>query len=264
MKREEIFSWIIDYVAEYPKAHSVATVWKKPICGVASAYDSMYKDLKKIVGDWHMLPTEILPEAKSVIAFFIPFSENIGKSNIEGEESSTEWDVAYLETNKMIGELVTYLRRKVIDAGYNAAELPPTFEFEKDGVILTSNWSHRSSAYIAGLGKFGINNMLITDEGCCGRYGSLITNIDLIPTERPKGEYCLYKHNGSCGKCMERCPNNVFSVKDGQVQYDRKKCAEQLYDKIVVSYDLGAADTCGKCMVGVPCSYKNPSSMLQK
>lgn len=35
-----------------------------------------------------------------------------------------------------------------------------------------SEWSHRHAAYIAGLGIFGINNMLITNKGCVGRIPS--------------------------------------------------------------------------------------------
>ena len=49
---------------------------------------------------------------------------------------------------------------------------------------LISDWSHRHVAVIAGLGKFGLNNMLITDNGCCGRVGSFITDLKIEPTKR--------------------------------------------------------------------------------
>jgi hypothetical protein len=34
--------------------------------------------------------------------------------------------------------------------------------------------------------------MLITEKGCNGRFGSLITSAKLKPSEKPDYEYCLY------------------------------------------------------------------------
>lgn len=140
--------------------------------------------------------------------------------------------------------------------GYHASNLPPTYNY--DPVKLISDWSHRSSAVIAGIGKFGINNMLITEQGCCGRIGSTITDWELTVDERSEGEYCLYKAKGICGKCMDKCVNDAFSVVNNDVIYDRYKCNEQIYDKIVPQWPIGPGDTCGKCMCGLPCSLKNP------
>lgn len=106
---ELVKNWIDNFVSDYGKTHNVETKWKEPVVGVADASDSLYKELKTIISPMHALPSEIVPGAKSVIVFFVPFAESIVKSNIPEEESSREWDYAYIETNQMLAELNTYL-----------------------------------------------------------------------------------------------------------------------------------------------------------
>ena len=74
-----------------------------------------------------------------------------------------------------------------------------------------SRWSQRHVAYIAGLGAFGKNNMLITDRGCCGRFYSVVTNLDVEPDTPVEGERCLYRIDGSCGACMRKCRSKAIN-----------------------------------------------------
>lgn len=256
-EKEMIKRWIVDYIRDYPRTHNVETRWRKPVIGVAAADDPLYQELKTYISPTHALPSDIVPGAKSVVVFFVPFSEEIVSSNIPEEESSREWDYAYIETNQMLEELTGYLYEKITEIGYHASNLPPTYNYDQEKLIC--DWSHRSSAYIAGIGKFGINNMLITKEGCCGRIASVITDCELPPDPRPEGEYCLYKAKGICGKCISKCVNGAFRLEDGAVIYDRFKCNEQIYEKIIPQWPIGPGDTCGKCMCGLPCSLVNPN-----
>ena len=255
-EKEMIKRLICDYVKNYAEAHDVETRWNRPVIGIADAHDPLYKELKTIISPTHALPSDIVPGAKSVIVFFVPFSREIVNSNIQGEESSREWDYAYIETNQMLGDLTGYLYEKITEMGYHASNLPPTYNYDQEKLI--SDWSHRSSAYIAGIGTFGINNMLITEKGCCGRVASVITDWKLPPDSRPEEEYCLYKAKGICGKCISKCVNNAFCIEEGKVKFNRFKCNEQIYEKIVPQWPIGPGDTCGKCMCGIPCSFRNP------
>ena len=72
----------------------------------------------------------------------------------------------------MFPKLNDYIIEKIEDMGYKAAVCKVAGDF--DNAILKSKWSHRHMARVAGLGTFGINNMLITEEGCCGRYFSIV------------------------------------------------------------------------------------------
>jgi epoxyqueuosine reductase QueG len=187
----------------------------------------------------------------------LPFSKEVVESNIPGEESSREWDISSIETNSLINDLNIFIFEKISHKGHTSSLLPATYNY--DGEKLISDWSHRHVAYISGIGKFGLHNMLITKNGCCGRLGSIVTDLELIPSARTEEEYCLYKHNGTCKKCVKRCVNNAFTAHNGKLFCDRKKCNEQIYDKIVPEYPIGLGDTCGKCMCNVPCSLMKPT-----
>lgn len=259
-EKEMIKKWIVDFIRRYEKNQGIETKYREPVIGIADAEDPLYEELKTIISPMHALPSDIVPGAKSVVVFFVPFEKEIVKSNIPDEESSREWDYAYIETNQMLGALSTYLYEKITEIGYHASNLPPTYNYDEKKLI--SDWSHRSSAFIAGIGKFGINNMLITKRGCCGRIGSVITDWKLEPDIRTDEEYCLYKKNGTCKKCIERCVNDAFSIKDGIVLYNRYKCNEQIYEKIIPQWPIGLGDTCGKCMCGIPCSFTIPGEKM--
>ena len=73
----------------------------------------MFYNLKDVVSPSHALPKDFLPEAKTVVAYFIPFDEVIVKSNIEGKESSKIWAKAYIETNQLILDLNIFIKNEL-------------------------------------------------------------------------------------------------------------------------------------------------------
>ncbi len=273
--RDAITRMIAEFPTHYRAEHNTRTNWLEPVIGIADAEDPLFEKLKTIVSPTHALPREIVSGARSVVAYFVPFDHRVIESNIPDEESSIEWDYAYLETNDMINALSRHLHEFICREGYDSSEIPATYNY--DPIALKSDWSHRSAAYIAGVGTFGINNMLITEKGCCGRVGSVITTIPLATTARPTEEYCLFKNRGTCFACISRCPIGALKVDRSQavvetgsqlelggaaeygVFYDRYLCNTQIFDKLVRHMEGGDADTCGKCMVGLPCSTGNPS-----
>jgi epoxyqueuosine reductase QueG len=250
--REVVDSFITNYVRSYSLEKGTSTNWLVPLVAYADAGDPLFVALKKIVSPSHAVPTDFLADARTVIAYFLPFDRAVVESNIPGIESSRSWAVAYVETNTLISDLNEALAQELERHGYRAALILPTHNFDKEKLI--SNWSHRHVAYIAGLGKVGINNMLITAKGCCGRIGTLVTNAPIEPTLRVEGEYCLYKVNGGCGVCTRRCVNDALS----EGWFDRKKCYDMCLKNASRFHELGLADVCGKCLVGLPCSYVNP------
>lgn len=244
---------IDDFVNSYMEKPEIKTIWKKPIVAFASAQDPMFKKLKEVANSDHFMPEDILDSAKTVITYFLPFEESIPISNMNGRNSSQEWAIAYIETNKMIGKLNDFLIDTIKEMDNKAAKLDPklNIDYEK----LTSIWSNRHVAYIAGLGTFGLNNMLITKNGCCGRLGNIITDLEIKPTARPENEYCLYKYNGSCGYCADKCVNEAL-YRD---RFDRFKCFEMCLENQKLHGDLNEeVQVCGKCLTVVPCSFNIP------
>ncbi len=252
--KEKIKKFINHYVKEYSDRKEIKTKWREPIVKFSNANDEMFIKLKEIVNPTHALPKDFLDDAKTVIAYFIPFDESVVNSNLKGKYSSEEWAKAYIETNELIFNVNKYIKKKLSDLGYKSTIIPATHNFDEDSLM--SDWSHRHVAYIAGLGKFGLNNMLITDKGCCGRIGSIVTNLKIERSKRTNNEYCLYKKKEICKKCVQRCVNNALKVDS----FDRHKCYEILLYNDELHSDLGITDACGKCCVNLPCSFTNPVS----
>ncbi|AOY74879.1 (Fe-S)-binding protein [Clostridium formicaceticum] len=250
--KDQIEVYIKNFVKEYPDKKGTTIKWQEPLIAYGAAKNPMFHKLKEVITPSHALPTDFLQDAETVIAYFLPFEEVVVKSNSNERESSELWGRAYVETNQLIFDLNSYLYDMIGTLGYKSTILPATHNFDQQ--LLISEWSHRHVAYIAGLGKFGINHMLITEKGCCGRIGSVVTNLKIEVTEIQEEEFCLYKAKGICGKCVKNCVNDALKI-DG---FDRHRCYEMcLYnDKLLT--DIRLADVCGKCMVGIPCSYTNP------
>ena len=247
---------ISQFVKHYSEKKDVQTKWKEPLVAYADAMDDMFYNLKNVVSLSHALPIDFLPEANTVVSYFIPFDEVVVKSNIEGKDSSFTWVKAYIETNQLILNLNVFIKNELQKLGYKTAIVPPTLNLDNKKLI--SDWSQRHVAFIAGLGKFGLNNMLITDKGCCGRIGSFITELKIEPTKRGDAENCLYKYINTCKKCVDRCVNDALKVD----YFDRHKCYEMCLHNVKLNSDIGFSDVCGKCMVNVPCSTINPVKTL--
>lgn len=244
------------FVHAYQKHRKVLTSWTAPLLAFADAEDPLFRSLKEVVSPSHCLPEDLLPGARTVITYFIPFEKRIAKSNRQGSHASREWARAYVETNQLIVELNGHLSRVLEKNGFQTMRLPPTHNFDQQKLM--SDWSHKHVAYIAGLGKFGVHHLLITDKGCCGRLGSMITNAFFEPTGRVAHEYCLHKYNETCLKCVEKCPAGALNVSP----FDRRGCYGVLLENAKIYEDLGLADVCGKCACVVPCSFRNPVQRL--
>ncbi|MCK8823628.1 epoxyqueuosine reductase [Fuchsiella alkaliacetigena] len=252
MKKVEIKNLINQYVKEYSERKEIESKWREPIVKFANANDEMFIKLKEIVSPTHALPEDFLDDAKTVIVYFLPFDESVVNSNLKGKYSSEEWAKAYIETNQLILNLNNHIKKKLSDLDYRSTIIPATHNFDEGSLI--SDWSHRHVGYIAGLGKFALNNMLITDKGCCGRIGSIVINLKIKPSQRVNNEYCLYKSKEICKKCVQRCVNNALKVDS----FDSHKCYEILLYNDELHSDLELTDACGKCCVNLPCSFTNP------
>jgi epoxyqueuosine reductase len=222
--------------------------FRAPLIGFSSAADPLYDQLKEIIGAWHLHPQDILPEAKTVISFFLPFSIETVYQNQQHEPAARAWAESYVAANQLIGHISEQLIEFLASKGIMAATLPATHSY--DAEKLQSAWSHRSAAYIAGLGRFGVNRMLITPVGCAGRYGTVITAAELPADVRSEQEYCRYHQNGSCLACIRACPVGALRV-DG---FDKFRCNDRLLKNATQFSDIGFCDVCGKCVVAGPCA----------
>lgn len=237
-------------------------IYDDPLVGVAAAGDPLYRDFKKegIVGPHHLLPTDWLENARSVISYFLPFSEPIVKSNETPGPPSDEWYLARYWGEVFNDRLREHLRDQIRSFGMSA--VAPVIDERFESLYgVTSNWSERHTAYAAGLGTFCLTYSFITEKGCAGRYGSVVTDIILPVTPRTATslmENCIYDGDGSCGLCIQRCPAGAVSPE----KKDHGLCLQYLLDEVLAKYPARHGDLyaggCGKCQTGVPCARTNP------
>ncbi len=220
-----------------------------PLLGVAAAQDPRWADLKRaeVVGPAHLAPEQWLPGARSVVSFFLPFSQRIRRANRIQGTTATEWLYGRFEGEMFVAALREHLAGLIQAAGSRA--LAPSSDPRFKVVNLKSNWSERHAAFIAGLGTFSLNRSLITRFGAAGRIGSVVTDAELRPTARtyedPR-EFCL-----ACGACISRCPCRAI---DAEAK-DNVKCKAWL-DRTLAQYTPRYG--CGKCQTGVPCEARVP------
>lgn len=73
---------IKDYVKSYKVLKGTESNWREPIIGIASAADPMFSDLKDLISTSHALPSDFISDAKSIIAFFLPFRVRVSKDTL--------------------------------------------------------------------------------------------------------------------------------------------------------------------------------------
>lgn len=264
--RKMLTEEIAAFVAAEGKRCILKDLWQEPIVGFADVKHPYIRHLRETVHPLHQMPEDVLADATAVIAYFVPFNRWLTETNRGAELASPQWAQAYEETNAMFGRLNEYIIKTVHNMGYEAKTSPEAGVFYRDEVM--SHWSFRHLAYAAGLGTFGLNNMLITDKGCGGRVNTVVTNLD-VETDVPREtEACLFKRNGSCGACAARCPSKALT----KTGFDREKCYEQCLKNAYIHTGYGnsyasevghqtedsGSEVCGKCLVGLPCTHKAP------
>jgi epoxyqueuosine reductase QueG len=229
--------------------------WRDPLVRVAAADDPLFARLRSVVDSHHAMPTDLLPQARSVVVFFIPFRRELGQANHRnGWFAARSWAEAYVSTNQLIQAISGQLKTNFEQLGYPAVTTPPTHNFDSEKLV--SRWSHKHLGYIAGLGTFGHHHLLITSAGACGRLGSLVSSAPLPTTSARTEEWCLVKAGRKCHACVAHC---VYGALD-KTRFDRHGCYRQCLQNNAFYADLPLTDVCGKCGCEVPCSYQAPAT----
>ncbi|QUI25270.1 epoxyqueuosine reductase [Vallitalea pronyensis] len=247
-------------------------LYDDPIVGFSEGNDPLYLFLKQDIGDFYWTPLEAYNHEYSstthtqlsVISFVFPQTKKTKSSNLkEDRYPSYEWSANRLEGQNFINNLMKYLVKELNMLGYHA--MSPTLHenfrnMQSKNYGYASNWSERHTAFISGLGTFGLSDGLITSVGKAHRCGSVIVNMDLMPTKRKYAshvDYCLFYNNGTCDACIKRCPANAIS-KNG---HDKILC--RTYQRDIIrpysnsKHNLNTS-SCGLCQVGVPCESGIP------
>lgn len=275
---EWISGSIRDYVASGENSLNLdggrEPAWDEPLVGFSRGDDPPYQRFKEDIGPFFWTPPEAFaatfpdvpaaPEELTVISWILPQTERTRLDN-RGETAfpAKRW----AHSRKYGEDFNVKLRNHIVDvlrtAGHEAVApmLSPLWKWDKsERYGFASSWSERHAAYASGLGTFGLCDGLITPRGKAMRCGSVVARIVVPPSKRPYDDhhaYCLFYHDGSCGKCIKRCPADAITEKG----HDKEKCYHYLHD-VMAHYSRSRfgveSHPCGLCQTGVPCEAKIP------
>ena len=267
MDRNEVISLLMEVfrstqnnTVHLPEEDADIPVLEEPLIGFAAADDPLFREFKKpeAIGPEWMAPEEWLDGAKTVIAFFFPYTEEIRSRARKAKGLVNEaWKYGYPAGSALAKNLSLEMAEKLREKGIRVC-LPLTDErFQRKQISLPDDevhymvsWSSRHAGYAAGLGTFGVHRHLITEKGCCGTMAcSLIIDLELEPT--PRTYTGIYDYCIQCGACARRCPADAITIEHLR---SLKKCAGH-----AAYLRENFSGNCGKCMVAVPCEHRNPS-----
>lgn len=221
--------------------------FRDPLLGIAGVNDLYIRSLRKVVNPGHMLPEDLLPGARSVVAYFLPFNKHIVDENRGGRNASRLWAEVYIKTNRLLAIIAREIAGVLAGEGFKCAWEKPTHNFDTE--LLVSYWSHKHVAFACGLGLFGKNHLLVTGSGCAGRIGSLVTNWDPGAPPDKEERSPFYRCPDKCVYCFKSCPTGAL----GTSGLDKRSCYGMCLENDRLYQDLELCDVCGKCSTG-PCA----------
>jgi epoxyqueuosine reductase QueG len=186
-------------------------------------------------------PHSIFPGAKSVVVIGLPVQLPV----LETSPSIYYRDM-YNLLNSLLDQYSYILGEFLNNEGFPSVFVP------RDGYgsieVLMERplafFSHRHAAYFAGLGTFGINNMILTPEyGPRVRFGSIITTAPLPADPVRADDLCI-----RCMRCVRMCPSSALLTRDyPEGITDKKACAT-----CSASFHRRHISPCGICIKVCP------------
>ncbi len=148
-------------------------------------------------------PRSIYPDTRSVIVIGLPVHLPVIETT-----PSIYYHELYQTLNRLLDEY-TYKIAEWLNGMDHPSIFIPRDGYGSIDVLLkkpVAFFSHRHAAYLAGLGSFGMNNMILTPEyGPRVRFGSVFTEAELTPDPVISDDLCI-----RCMRCVDLCPSNAL------------------------------------------------------
>ncbi|HDM09080.1 MAG TPA: epoxyqueuosine reductase, partial [Desulfobacteraceae bacterium] len=125
---QQLRSLVREFMRSYRDQSRIRNWWRDPLL-VTARIDERFNILPRIASEEHILPQNLLPEAKTLIVFFVPFVKELVEENITGPFPCRNWGLAYEATNELIGQICERIKSILAVQGYMCALTPATHNF---------------------------------------------------------------------------------------------------------------------------------------
>ena len=190
-------------------------------------------------------PENIYPETKTVIVIGLPVPLPIIETT-----PSIWYHELYKTINQLLDQKAYEIANYLTSKGYPSISLPRDAYNNINELIKKpyTFFSHKHAAYLAGLGSFGQNNVLLTPEyGPRVRFTSILTTASIQPTPLKNFDYCTH-----CHQCQNNCPCNAIPPENNEYfppPVNKITCAK--YSKKLREKNIAPCGICIKvCPVG--------------
>lgn len=212
-------------------------------------------------------PDELLPGARSVIVAGVRLLPAIvnwpdlldGSELMQGDvqrlvaQNHVYMRAGYHVVNAKLEQIALETALMLEEAGYPSLYFPATYgdhaPIMEQVPGLYAPFSHRHAAVRAGLGEFGMNNLVLTPRfGPRVRFISVITAADLEPDPLLSRKLCV---GAACAKCVEGCLTGALRA----VGYDANAAALGIgnpVDKELCYRRHGESGCIGACLRECP------------
>ncbi|MCQ8893924.1 MAG: 4Fe-4S binding protein [Methanolinea sp.] len=186
-------------------------------------------------------PRSIFPETESVIVIGLPVLLPIIETT-----PSIYYHEHYNTLNRLLDQFTYLIAERLNACGYPSVPIP------RDGYgsidVLREKplafFSHRHAAFLAGLGTFGMNNMILTPRyGPRVRFSSVFTAAPLPPDPLLQEDLCT-----RCRKCVEMCPSGALPDEMYPAGLTRKRACTDYSADLHRKY----ISPCGACIMVCP------------
>ncbi|KPK24901.1 MAG: hypothetical protein AMK69_15525 [Nitrospira bacterium SG8_3] len=171
------------------------------LVGIAST-----ETLSALTPEGYNRPEEILAECRCSIVVALRWSDPL----VDGlPELRAMYSRMMIMMNNQIDQGLLRISHFLTEKGFLA--LPVHASDPYDLSALKGILSHKHAAVQAGLGEFGLSNLLLTPQfGPRQRFGQILTDAELIP-DKPLNAYLCQKTISECHfACINICPKGVI------------------------------------------------------
>lgn len=237
-------------VEEFQKREEVVTSFGEPRIAYLAATHPLFDTFFARGENDH--PKNIYRPGNTLIVHYVPWAEEIEKSNEGGSEPSEAWKQADRDSLHLAMAINRTIRDTLDKVGRIHSNTSSMVDWDKEKHRYS--WSNKIAAVIAGIGSFGPAGSLRVDGRFGGRAGSVSTAALYAKAPEAMGaealeerfeqvlrDCCFAGAGASCGgEMIAACPGGAISPEG----IDREKC--QAWCENSDRYNP-APEVCGKC-----------------